>query len=72
MSSDSKIEQLERDELVEGRLGLPRGFLKHRRASPGGPRYYRLGRRTVVYRLSDVASWIAQCCESAPSRKVGA
>jgi hypothetical protein len=61
MSSDSKNEPFEHAEEIERRLGLPSGFLARRRSSPGGPRFYKLGRRTVVYRPSEVTAWLDRC-----------
>jgi hypothetical protein len=66
--SAKQQQQFERGEDVERRFGLPRGFLKHRRASPGGPKHYKLGRRTVMYVPTDVQSWLEQC-QCAPPRK---
>jgi hypothetical protein len=54
-------EPLEPAEEIEGALGLPANFLAHKRASPDGPLFYRLGRRTVRYRRSDVRAWLDGC-----------
>ena len=42
-----KIEVFEPAEDIEAALGLPPGFLASKRRVPDGPRFYRLGRRTV-------------------------
>jgi predicted DNA-binding transcriptional regulator AlpA len=62
------IEPLEPAEIIEGALGLPRGFLANKRADQDGPRFYRLGRRTVRYRRGEVIEWVSQC-QFAPPRK---
>lgn len=59
-------EPLEPAEVIERRLGLPKGFLRQRRASPGGPPFYRLSRKTISYRASEVRAWLAGCASSGP------
>jgi hypothetical protein len=50
----SEVEQLRLPGKIEGRCGLPRGLPAQRRASGSGPRYFKLGHRTIAYRESDV------------------
>jgi hypothetical protein len=52
-------------------LALPDGFLASKRRQPDGPCFYRLGRRTVRYRRSEVIRWI-DACERATCRVVSA
>ena len=47
---------------VERIFGVPRGSLANLRWMRKGPRYYKVGRRRVMYRLVDVKEWI----ESSP------
>jgi len=63
---DVAVEPLELAETVEAELGLPAGFLRRRRASPGGPRYYKLSRKCITYKLSDVRRWLARCASREP------
>jgi len=65
---DAAVEPLEHAETVEAELGLPRGYLRRRRASPGGPKFYKLSRKTVVYRPSDVRRWLKRCASSEARR----
>jgi hypothetical protein len=69
-AATSKIEPLEPAEPIEEALGLPIGFLSNKRSDDDGPRFYRLGRRTVRYRRSEVLAWISRC-QHAPRATVG-
>jgi hypothetical protein len=62
------IEPLEAAGTGELALGLPPGFLANKCADGDGPRFYRLGRRTVRYRRSETPAWITSC-EEVPERK---
>jgi hypothetical protein len=57
-------EPLQLPAAIEAELGLPPGYLRQRRASPGGPPFYKLSRKTVAYRRSDVARWLEACAST--------
>lgn len=49
---------------VARRLGLPRGRVDKMRAAGTGPRFLRLGHRTVRYRLADLEAWLSERASS--------
>jgi hypothetical protein len=58
---------------VEVICGLPRGFLASRRAVGNGPRYVKVGHRTIVYCVKDVREWLAShAVEPGARRRQGA
>jgi hypothetical protein len=52
-----RAEQLQFAAEVERRIGLPHGTLRERRRSGGGPRFYKVGPRTVLYE-TEVRAWL--------------
>lgn len=51
-------------------LGLAANTLRQWRVTGIGPRSYKLGRKTVVYDLDDIAAWVSEqkAKSSAPAR----
>ena len=45
---------------VEGIYGLCRGTLANMRWRRVGPRYFKAGKRKVLYLVSDIEAWIAK------------
>jgi len=45
---------------VEGIYGLCRGTLANMRWRRVGPRYFKTGKRKVIYLVSDIEAWIAK------------
>jgi excisionase family DNA binding protein len=59
VSSTNQPTDLLSTEKVAALLGVSRPALEQRRRRGGGPRFLRLGPRTVRYRVSDVEAWLA-------------
>lgn len=49
---------------VARRLGLPRARVDKMRRNGTGPRFARLGHRTVRYRVADLEAWLAERASS--------
>ena len=43
---------------VEGIYGLCRGTLGNLRWKKVGPRYFKVGKRKVLYRVADIENWV--------------
>ena len=45
---------------VEAIYGIPRGSLANMRWAKTGPRYYKVGKKRVMYLVNDVEEWITR------------
>ena len=45
---------------LEAIYGIPRGSLANMRWAKKGPKYYKAGKRRVIYMVEDVEDWLSQ------------